>query len=80
MDLFNVRAIEVSKLAMDGLVKRQSAIASNTANAMTPDYQRKMVAFEDQLQEIIEKDDIRKDLLMKKTIHTEQAILTTTIQ
>ena len=41
MDLFNVRAIEVSKLAMDGLVKRQTAIASNTANAMTPEYQRK---------------------------------------
>ena len=32
MDLFNIRAVEVSKLAMDGLVKRQSAIASNTVN------------------------------------------------
>ena len=62
MDLFNVRAIEVSKLAMDGLVKRQTAIASNTANAMTPEYQRKQVAFEDQLREIIAKDDIRRDL------------------
>ena len=72
MDLFNVRAIEVSKLAMDGLVKRQSAIASNTANAMTPDYQRKMVAFEDQLQEIIEKDDIRKDLRMKNSLAYEK--------
>lgn len=72
MDLFNVRAIEVSKLAMDGLVKRQSAIASNTANAMTPDYQRKMVAFEDQLQEIIEKDDIRRDLRMKNSLAYEK--------
>ena len=62
MDLFNVRAIEVSKLAMDGLVKRQTAIASNTANAMTPEYQRKQVAFEDQLREIIAKDDVRRDL------------------
>ena len=51
MDLFNIRAIEVTKLAMDGLQKRQTAIASNTANAMTPDYQRKQVAFEDQLRE-----------------------------
>ena len=68
MDLFNVRAIEVSKLAMDGLVKRQSAIASNTANAMTPDYQRKMVSFEGQLQEIIERDDVRRDLRMKNSM------------
>ena len=68
MDLFNVRAIEVSKLAMDGLVKRQSAIASNTANAMTPDYQRKRVAFEDQLRDIIGKDNIRRDLRMQNSI------------
>lgn len=68
MDLFNVRAIEVSKLAMDGLVKRQTAIASNTANAMTPDYQRKQVAFEDQLREIIAKDDVRRDLRMQNSL------------
>lgn len=68
MDLFNVRAIEVSKLAMDGLVKRQTAIASNTANAMTPDYQRKQVAFEDQLREIIAKDDVRRDLRMQNSM------------
>ena len=41
MDLFNVSALEVTNLAMDGLLERQTAIASNTANAMTPDYQRK---------------------------------------
>ena len=64
MDLFNVRAIEVSKLAMDGLLQRQTAIASNAANVMTPDYQRKRIAFEGQLREIIEKDNIRKDLRM----------------
>ncbi len=68
MDLFNVRAIEVSNLAMDGLLERQTAIASNTANAMTPDYQRKRVAFEDQLRKIIEKDDIRRDLRMQNSL------------
>lgn len=68
MDLFNVRAIEVSNLAMNGLVERQTAIASNTANAMTPDYQRKRVAFEDQLRTILEKDNIRKDLRMQNSI------------
>ncbi len=68
MDLFNVRAIEVSNLAMDGLVERQTAIASNTANAMTPEYQRKRVAFEDQLRTILEKDDIRRDLRMQNSL------------
>ncbi len=68
MDLFNIRAIEVSNLAMDGLLERQTAIASNTANAMTPDYQRKRVAFEDQLRNIIEKDNIRRDLRMQNSL------------
>lgn len=74
MDLFNVRAIEVSKLAMDGLSKRQTAIASNTANSMTPDYQRKQVAFEGQLREIIEKDNIRRDLRMQNSMAYQKDI------
>lgn len=74
MDLFNVRAIEVTKLAMDGLTQRQTAIASNTANSMTPDYQRKQVAFEDQLREIIEKDNIRRDLRMENSIAYQKNI------
>lgn len=68
MDLFNVRAVEVTKLAMDGLSRRQTAIASNTANAMTPDYQRKQVAFEDQLRNIIAQDDIRRELRMENSL------------
>ena len=68
MDLFNVRAIEVSKLAMDGLLERQKAISSNTANAVTPDYQRKDVVFEDQLRDIIAKDNVRRDLRMKNSL------------
>lgn len=72
MDLFNVRAIEVSKLAMDGLAKRQTAIASNTANAMTPDYQRKQVAFEDQLRGIIDKDNVRRELRLQNSAAYEK--------
>ena len=45
MDLLNIRAVEVTKLAMDGLLERQKAIASNTANSMTDGYQLKDVAF-----------------------------------
>ena len=44
---------------MDGLMERQQAIASNIANVQTPNFQRKEVAFESQLAEIIEKEDLK---------------------
>ena len=47
--------MEISHLGMNGLMDRQQAISSNIANVMTPDYQRKEVAFESQLSESIEK-------------------------
>ena len=59
MDLITNRTIEITKLGMDGLMDRQHAIASNIANVMTPDFQRKEVAFESQLAEIIEKEDLK---------------------
>ncbi len=59
MDLISNRTIEITKLGMDGLMVRQHAIASNIANVMTPDFQRKEVAFESQLAEIIEKEDLK---------------------
>jgi flagellar basal body rod protein FlgB len=45
---------------MDGLMMRQKAITANTANVMTPDYQRKEVDFENQLKEIVEKEDLKE--------------------
>ncbi len=59
MDLVSSRTIEITKLGMDGLMERQHAISSNIANVMTPDYQRKEVAFESQLAEIIGKEDLK---------------------
>lgn len=59
MDLISNRTIEITKLGMDGLMDRQHAIASNIANVMTPDFQRKEVAFESQLAEIVEKEDLK---------------------
>ena len=41
MDLISNRTLEITKLAMDGLVDRQHAIASNIANVNTPGFQRK---------------------------------------
>ncbi len=62
MDLVSTRTIDITKLAMDGLMQRQKAIMSNTANVMTPGYQRQDVSFESQLKEIVEKDDLKKML------------------
>lgn len=59
MDLISSRTIDILKYGMDGLMERQQAISSNIANVMTPDYQRKEVAFESQLAEIIEKEDLK---------------------
>lgn len=68
MDLITNRAIDVTKLAMDGLMARQKAITANTANVMTPDYQRKDVNFESQLKEIIEKDDLKQYIKEQNSI------------
>lgn len=60
MDLISNRTIDITKLALDGLMMRQKAITANTANVMTPNYQRKDVAFESQLREIVEKEDLKE--------------------
>lgn len=60
VDFISTRTMEINKLAMDGLMQRQKAITANTANVMTPDYQRKEVNFESQLKEIVEKDELKQ--------------------
>lgn len=59
VDLISTRTIDMTKLALDGLLTRQKAITANTANVMTPGYQRKEVSFENQLREIVDKDDLK---------------------
>lgn len=59
MDLITNRTIDITKLGMDGLMDRQHAVASNIANVMTPGFQRQEVAFESQLSEIIEREDLK---------------------
>ena len=61
------RAIEITKMAMDGLMARQQAIAANTANVMTPNYQRKDVAFEDQLKDMIQNDDVKRNVKLQNS-------------
>lgn len=60
MDLISNRSMDITKCALDGLMLRQKAITANTANVMTPDYQRKEVDFESQLKEIVEKDELKR--------------------
>ena len=59
MDLITNRTMEITHLGMNGLMDRQHAIASNIANVNTPGYQRKEVAFESQLAEIQEKENLK---------------------
>lgn len=57
MDLVSKSAIEVSTLALNALSARHNALAANIANTDTPGYKRTDVKFEDQLVQIIQKDD-----------------------
>ena len=59
MDLITSRTMDVLHMGMNGLMDRQQAISSNIANVQTPDYKRKEVAFESQLAEIIEREDLK---------------------
>lgn len=68
MDLTTTKTIDITKLALDGLMMRQKAITANTANVMTPDYQRKEVTFENQLQEIVEQEDLKKMIREQNSI------------
>ena len=68
MDLISSRTMEILKLGMDGLLDRQQAISSNIANVNTPDYQRKEVAFESQLAEIIEREDLKDYIKAQNSI------------
>lgn len=62
MDIINNRARDIASMALDGLYERSKAISSNTANALTPNYQRKEVSFEESLQAIIQKEDEKEQM------------------
>jgi len=51
------RSMEVARAALDGLSRRQGAIANNIANIDTPGYQRRAVTFEDALRQSAGLDD-----------------------
>ena len=67
MDLINNRTKDITKMALDGLYERSKAISANTVNALTPDYKRKEVNFEDSLREIINNDKEREELKLQNS-------------
>ena len=71
VDLLSTRTMNIMKLGMDGLMERQNAISANIANVMTPNYQRKEVAFESQLAEIIENDNLKNYIKGQNSIKYE---------
>ncbi len=68
MDLVSSRTMDITKLAMDGLMARQKAISANTANVITPNYIRKEVSFEGQLREIVEKGELQDYIKERNSI------------
>ena len=62
MDFTSSNKIEIAKLALDGLYERQRTIAANVVNVNTPNYQRKDVVFEDKLNEIINKEELKNEI------------------
>lgn len=55
MDLYSSFTTQFIEKALDGHALRQKAIASNLANADTPDYHRQVVKFEGSLQNALQK-------------------------
>ena len=75
VDLLTSRTMNIAKLGLDGLMARQNAISANIANVMTPNYQRKEVAFESQLADIIEKDNLKNYIKGQNSIkYTPQTV------
>ncbi len=68
MDLIDNRTRDIGQMALDGLYERSKAISSNTANALTPGYQRKEVSFEGSLRQIIERENQKEELKVQNTI------------
>lgn len=56
MNFIDSKTIDVTALALDGLMKKHKAISVNIANAEVAGYKREDVSFEDQLNQILEKE------------------------
>ena len=72
MDLIENRTRNIGAMALDGLYERTKAISANTANALTPGYQRKIVSFENSLQSIIKRENEKENTKIQNTIEFQK--------
>lgn len=72
MEIIDSRTRNIAHMALDGLYERSKAIASNTANALTPNYQRKDVAFENQLQNAIQDENLKTEIKLANSAKFQQ--------
>lgn len=65
--------IDFYKKALDGISLRNTIISHNIANVNTPNYKRKLVVFEDQLKEAMEKRQVSMRTTHEKHISNRKA-------
>lgn len=66
-------SFDVARQALNGLSRRQEAIAGNVANVDTPGYRRRDVMFEDALKEMVNGAGSAKDLTVTNPGHMSLA-------
>ena len=68
MDFIDNRTRAIGAMALDGLTERAKAISANTVNALTPNYQRKEVSFEQSLQNVIARENEKEATKIQNSI------------
>lgn len=68
MDFIDNRTRAIGAMALDGLQKRAAIIGENTVNALTPNYQRKEVNFEQSLQNVIAKENEKEQIKLQNSM------------
>ncbi len=72
MDFIENRTRSIGAMALDGLYERTKAISANTANALTPGYQRKTVSFESSLRNIINRENEKEEIKLQNAREYEK--------
>ena len=72
MNFIDNRTRAIGAMALDGLNERAKAISANTVNALTPNYQRKEVSFEQSLQKIIAREDEKEAIKIQNSMNYQK--------
>ncbi len=72
MNFIESRTRDIMQMSLDGLYERSKAIASNTANALTPGYKRREVSFEESLQQIIARENEKEEMKIQNAIEYQK--------